>query len=224
MEPTLFIDIANNPDAPIVVLHAHDYDERFDVRVGLCKYKVPEYTMITISDIDWNNDLTPWKADAIMKGQAPFGGMADAYVSKLTNSILPDSLKGLKATPKAIYIAGYSLAGLFSLYSFYKTTVFKGAACCSGSLWYPGFTEFIENNEFLCKPERLYLSLGDRESHTKNEVMSTVEDNTKKIYEHYKEQEIEAEFEMNPGGHFDDPAGRLAKGIAYLLKDGKQIQ
>ena len=224
MEPTLFIDIANNPDSPIVVLHAHDYDERFDVRVGLCKYKVPEYTMITISDIDWNNDLTPWKADAIMKGQAPFGGMADAYVSKLTNSILPDSLKGLKATPKAIYIAGYSLAGLFSLYSFYKTTVFKGAACCSGSLWYPGFTEFIENNEFLCKPERLYLSLGDRESHTKNEVMSTVEDNTKKIYEHYKEQEIEAEFEMNPGGHFDDPAGRLAKGIAYLLKDGKQIQ
>ena len=224
MEPTVFIDVANNPDAPIVVLHAHNFDERFDVRIGLLKYNVPEYSMITITDIDWNNDLTPWKADAIMKGQAPFGGMADAYVSKLTNSILPDSLKGLKATPKAIYIAGYSLAGLFSLYSFYKTTVFKGVACCSGSLWYPGFTEFIENNEFLRKPERLYLSLGDRESHTKNEVMAMVEDNTKKIYELYKEQGIEAEFEMNPGGHFDHPAGRLAKGIAYLLKGGKQIQ
>ncbi len=224
MEPTVFIDVATNPDAPIVVLHAHDYDDRFDVRVGLVKYKVPEYTMITIADIDWNNDLTPWKADAIMKGQAPLGGKADAYVSKLTNSILPDSLKGVKATPKAIYIAGYSLAGLFSLYSLYKTTVFKGAVSCSGSLWYPGFTEFVENNEFLRKPERLYLSLGDRESHTKNEVMSTVEDNTKKIYEHYREQGIAAEFEMNPGGHFDDPAGRLAKGIAYLLNGGKQIQ
>ena len=40
----------------------------------------------------------------------------------------------------------------------------------------------------------------------------------------YKKQGIETGFEMNPGGHFDDYADRLAKGIAYLLNGGKQIQ
>ena len=54
--------------------------------------------------------------------------------------------------------------------------------------------------------------------------MAKVEDNTKKIVEFYKKQGIETELEMNPGGHFDDHAERLAKGIAYLLKDSKQIQ
>ena len=224
MEPTVFIDVANNPDAPIVVLHAHEYDDRFYTRVALYKYRVPDFTMITIADVDWNNNLTPWKADAIMKGQDPFGGMADAYVLRLTDSLLPNSLKGLKLTPKAIYMAGYSLAGLFSLYSLYKTTAFKGAACCSGSLWYPGFAEFVESNDFMRKPERLYLSLGDKESNTKNKVMATVEENTNRIYEFYKKQGIETEFEMNPGGHFDDHAERLAKGIAYLLKGVNQIK
>ena len=91
MEPTVFIDVANNPDAPIVVLHAHDYDERFDVRVGLCKYKVPEYTMITIADIDWNNDLTPWKADAIMKDIA-----RSAQELKDIANVLDSSMKKFK--------------------------------------------------------------------------------------------------------------------------------
>lgn len=53
----------------------------------------------------------------------------------------------------------------------------------------------------------------------KLQVMATVEENTNRIYEFYKKQGIETEFEMNPGGHFDDHAERLAKGIAYLLKE-----
>ncbi|ERL11412.1 hypothetical protein HMPREF1248_0438 [Coriobacteriaceae bacterium BV3Ac1] len=32
------------------------------------------------------------------------------------------------------YISGYSLAGLFALWSLYQTDIFKGAACVSGSL------------------------------------------------------------------------------------------
>lgn len=220
MVESVFVNFSEDPNAPIVVFHAHNYEDRFDLRVALCKYEVPEYTLITITDVDWNSVLTPWKADALIKGQPSFGGNADRYLIRMLDYLLPETLKGLKLTPKALYIAGCSLAGLFSLYSLYRTDVFKGAACCSGSLWYPGFTDYVKNNEFKRQPEKLYLSLGDRESKTKNKVMASVEDNTKQIYEFYKQKGIDVEFEMNQGGHFDNPHDRLAKGIAYLLKDG----
>ena len=58
--------------------------------------------------------------------------------------------------------------------------LFDGAACCSGSLWYPGFTEYVKNNEFCKSPKRMYKSLGDKESSVKNQVFASVEDKTKR--------------------------------------------
>ncbi|MCR4775991.1 MAG: hypothetical protein K5869_06400 [Saccharofermentans sp.] len=63
------------------------------------------------------------------------------------------------------------------------------------------------------------MSLGDRESKTKNKAMAAVEDNTKAIAEHYKTVVKDVLFEMNQGGHFSEPALRTAKGIAYLLRE-----
>ena len=31
-------------------------------------------------------------------------------------------------------------------------------------------------------------------------------------------QHLDSIFELNPGNHFQDPAGRVAKGIAWLLR------
>lgn len=119
---------------------------------------------------------------------------------------------GLK--PCAIYIAGYSMAGLFALYSLYKTDRFAGAASCSGSLWFPGFSEYVHEHEFASATSKIYLSLGDREAKTKNPVMAMVEDNTRNIAELYSSQGCNMLFEMNQGGHFNDPELRTAKGIA----------
>ena len=38
------------------------------------------------------------------------------------------------------------------------------------------------------------------------------------IFENYKERGINCLFEMNAGGHFNEPALRIAKGIAFLLR------
>ena len=123
---------------------------------------------------------------------------------------------GLK--PRAIYIAGYSMAGLFALYSLYRTDFFAGCASCSGSLWFPGFYEYVCEHEFADSPSKLYLSLGDREAKTKNPVMATVEDKTRGISECYKAKGYDVYFEMNQGGHFNDPELRTANGIAWLIK------
>lgn len=99
---------------------------------------------------------------------------------------------------------------VFFLYALYKTDLFDGAACCSGSLWYPGFVDFVKNNEFCKLPKRFYMSLGDKESSVKNQVFASVEDKTKEVLEYYKQRGINVKFEMNPGNHMTDVNNRVA--------------
>ena len=117
-------------------------------------------------------------------------------------------------------IAGYSLAGLFAIYALYRTDLFSRAASVSGSLWYPGFRDFIISSQLRARPDRLYLSLGDRESKGST---STVLGNTEAIAAHFSSIGISTLFELNPGNHFTDPAGRTAKGIDFIT-DGYRHQ
>lgn len=116
------------------------------------------------------------------------------------------------------YIAGYSLAGLFALYSLYKTDVFSGAASVSGSLWYEDFKNFVLENKMKAKPDRVYFSVGNKESKTLNAYMKTVENNTREIESFYRSQGIKTIFELNSGNHFQNIAGRVAAGISWLIQ------
>lgn len=53
-----------------------------------------------------------------------------------------------------------------------KVNVSVHIRCCSGSLWYPGFVEFVAESQFRKPPTRLYMSLGDKESGVKNQAMN----------------------------------------------------
>ena len=176
-----------------------------------------DFSLLEVSGMDWNRDLSPWEAPAVFKNDAPFGGKADSFLQELTEKIVPAAVSELGSKPSAVYIAGYSLAGLFAIYALYKTTVFSGAACASGSFWFPGFLEFASSNIFAVVPSKLYLSLGDREALTRNPVMSTVQSNTERLVDLYKAKDIDVFYELNPGNHFQNPAKRMAKGIARLL-------
>ena len=62
----------------------------------------------------------------------------------------------------------------------------------------------------------VYLSLGDSEAKTRNQLMARVQDNSEKIAA-YLSQNINTVLELNEGNHFNDPELRIAKGIAYIL-------
>ena len=202
--------------SPLVVMNSFG-DEWKQVAEVLEQLEVRDYSMLAVTCSEWNKDLAPWKASAVFKGEADFEGGADEYLNMLTEEILPDSIKEHSLKPSATYIAGYSMAGLFALYSLYRSDVFDGAASCSGSLWFPGFKEFVLDNDPAVSTSKIYMSLGDREANTKNKVMATVEDNTKAVAGRFNDLGFDVLFEMNQGGHFTDPALRTAKGIAYLL-------
>ncbi len=162
---------------------------------------------------DWENGLSPWPAPKVFRGGSDFGAGADDTVKYLEKEIVP----ALAGSPDGdIYIAGYSLAGLFALYALYRTDVFRGAISASGSLWFPGFAEFAAGREPVRKPDKIYLSLGDREKNTKNTVMGRVEEKTKEIYGLFRASGTDCVLCFEPGGHFSDPEGRLARGIAWL--------
>ena len=71
----------------------------------------------------------------------------------------------------------------------------------------------------LVKPERVYFSLGDKEAKTRNQMLRTVEDNTKEICELIKNSGVDSIFEMNEGNHFKEADLRLAKGIKWICEN-----
>ena len=96
--------------------------------------------------------------------------------------------------------------------------MFKRIASASGSFWYPNFIEFVKENKISSNIEKIYFSSGDKESKTRNEIMKTVEDNTKELVKIYKSYGIKTIYEENQGNHFKDGSLRMAKGIKWILE------
>ena len=175
------------------------------------------FNFVCVNNLDWNKDMTPWSAPPINKKSNAFSGGAGDYLQLLTQKIIPAAENNMGGISRR-YIAGYSLAGLFAVYSMYETDAFSGAASVSGSLWFNGFKDFVFQNKMKAKPERVYFSVGNKESKTRNEYMKAVENNTREIESFYRKQGIETVFELNPGNHFQSVDSRIAAGISWLTK------
>lgn len=116
-----------------------------------------------------------------------------------------------------LFLGGYSLAALFSLWAAYQTDIFSGVAAASPSLWYPDFVEYMEENKILT--DAVYLSIGTKEEKIRNRVMSRVGDAIRSANEILTRQGILNTLEWNPGKHFQDAEKRTAMGFAWLLKN-----
>ena len=171
--------------------------------------------LAAISGVDWNRELSPWKAPKAFRGGEDFGGRGPALLDTLTQQIIPLTENHLGYAPGFRGIAGYSLAGLFALWAVYQTDLFDRAASISGSLWFDGFLEFIKSG--TPKAKFVYLSLGDKEKLAKNPRLAAVEDCTRQAAELLRVQNIPVVFEMNHGGHFQDIPARIARGISSLM-------
>jgi len=205
---------------PVIILNTFDEDGQ-EIWNKSIEMTNKEYILVTISNLNWNKEMSPWYMDRLYDKEDDYAGGANEYIELLTNKIVLQVTKTieeeLKKKVKEFVIAGYSLAGLFALYSIYKTNVFDKVISCSGSLWYPDFVKFIEENKTIKMPEKIYFSLGNKESKTKNIIMSRVEENTKHIEKFYMKQGIKTIYEENEGNHFQDVSNRIVKAICWIL-------
>ena len=155
---------------------------------------------------DWNRDLTPWEAPPVF-GKEGFGNGA--------GETLREILELAGREKKKIILGGYSLAGLFALWAGYRTERFAGIAAASPSVWFPGFSNYMREN--IMKAGCVYLSLGDREEKTRNQVMAKAGDCIRETRELLDRQGTCCTLEWNEGNHFKDPDLRTARAFAWVM-------
>ena len=169
--------------------------------------------MIAVSIHDWQGELSPWAAPAIF-GKHDFAGNASLLLSEL-ESFWMWFEKDNQIETNQLYLCGYSLAGLFSLWASSQTNLFKKIAAVSPSVWYLNFVEYMQQNPIQTR--EVYMSLGDKEANAKNKVMATVRDCFDAVIQILQKQDIALTYEYNPGNHFQDVELRMTKGIQQLL-------
>lgn len=197
--------------------YVDDSEELFNL---LKEEKIP-FSLINISHLSWNKNLTPYPIkEELFKGES-FLGKGDEYLSFITQELIPLIEKEIKPTYRIL--SGYSLGGLFSLYAGYKTNLFTKLSSSSGSLWYPSFVDFVRKNKMKEEVVEIKLSLGDKEDKTKNPLLKNVLKDTLAIVDILKEQKKEVSFTLNPGNHFKDNVKREALDLLYLLKSKVKI-
>lgn len=208
------------PGSPAVYLNTYGREGAQVFRLlqeGGCR----DLSLVTVSGLAWDHDMAPWDIPPISEKGTPCTGGAGDHLKLLLDQILPEAEKALPGIPSWRGIAGYSLAGLFAVYSIYQTDVFSRVASMSGSLWFPGIKEYILSHTPLKKPDCMYFSLGDRERRTRNRLMRCVQENTEAIHGFYQAQGIDTVFQLQPGNHFQNSVERTVAGIRWMLdRDG----
>jgi predicted alpha/beta superfamily hydrolase len=164
----------------------------------------------------WNDELSPWEAPAVW-GKESFGCNAADTLRFLTEQVIP-TLKQQFHLPEnvKIILGGYSLTGLFALWASTQTNLFYGVAAASPSVWFPGWMEFERQHPI--QAQHIYLSLGDKEEHTKNTVMAAVGDDIRTLHSRLTARGADCTLEWNSGGHFKDADLRTAKAFQWVIE------
>ena len=175
------------------------------------------FSLVAFKIEDWNSELTPWEMP-LLRGKGNFGDGATRTLEFIKNELIPALSEYTNTENKEIkyILGGYSLAGLFSLWSGYQTDVFEGIAAVSPSVWYKGWIEYVGAGKPLS--EKIYLSLGDTEEKTKHQILSKIGDNIRKQHEILENSgNVKTVLEWNEGNHFKNPDIRAAKGFLWVM-------
>lgn len=213
---TISVFASSTPNAPVIYLNTFSGEGQKIFQAAQDAH-YPSFTLIAISDLDWDHDMAPWDCPPIFKNTQPCTGGADDYLKLLTETIVPTVENNLAGPPCWRGITGYSLAGLFAVYAIYQTDLFSRVGSMSGSLWFPGIKEYIFSHEPKCWPNYMYFSLGDKESKTRNPILQSVQSNTEEIQTFYQKKGINTVFQQNSGNHYNHATERTTAGIGWLL-------
>ena len=170
--------------------------------------------MVVISGLDWESDLTPWKAPGLKGGE--FAGKAQSFLDILTADLMVNVESSLRINRVQRFFCGVSLSGLFGIWASWKKDIFEGVASVSGSLWDDGCAEWISENRPY--PEKFYLSIGEKEKEAKNPRLASIDEVTKHFYGLLNTVGKDVCFEYNEGNHFGPLIDRIEKAITNILR------
>ncbi len=191
----------------LVLLFSGFERQLFSDICGILENSGSSLVLAEFGGIDWDRDYSPW--EAVCNGGRKFSGGADRLVAFLPE--FTAELTRRYGEFSGVRLCGYSLGGLFAMYA---ATVWDepklcGAASCSGSMWFPGWVEYLREHPLSCD---VYLSLGGREKNSPDPLMSTVEARTLEVKK-LLERTAHVIYRSEPGGHFSHIPERLARAV-----------
>ncbi len=217
MDVTIVSD--ENPKVLLVQpVDSHDMEE-LGTEVDYLRSNSPlPFRLVALRINKWNEELTPWPAPPVF-GKIPFGDGAQATLDKIM-TLAEEQSRFLSSETQAdgnlshVILGGYSLAGLFSLWAGTRQP-FGAIVSASPSVWYNDWLSYAESHP--SRSPHVYLSLGDREHHSKTAIMATVNDCMKHQHGLLTGQGVDTELHMNPGNHFQDNGKRTAMGFTWCI-------
>ena len=201
--------------------------------------QVPEGVSLVNVGVDlWEENFSPWCAPRVFAKGPNFGNGAQKTLDTLIDQVIPWAESELSEPPAYRVLVGYSLAGLFSLWAGVSqpgapqqvargcqpdnvpTATFQRIGAVSGSFWFPGLLDYVEQQlrRGAVGLTYAYLSLGDRESRTPNPQIMHVRENAELLASRFESAGITSMFELNRGNHFQNVEGRMQKALDWLVK------
>lgn len=171
------------------------------------------FAMVAFEIINWTLELTPWY-DPVILGKELVLTRSLITLNYVKEELVPWIQGEFGNLP--IVIGGYSLAGIFSIFTSAMTQLFDGVVACSPSVWISHWDKFTTNRPTNAK--FVYLSLGDREEF-ENKKVATVGDNIR-LYHTKLQTQLGSQntvLEWNKGKHFTHREIRTAKGFVWAL-------
>jgi len=172
------------------------------------------FALATIELADWIVDLMPWP-DANISREPEAGKHAQDTLEYVLLSLVPELQH--RFGPLPVILGGYSLGGVFSLWASAQSDSFKAVAAASPSVWIKDWIPFARKH--LPMADSVYLSLGDKEEHVRNQAIARVGDCIREQYALLQEQFAPENCILvwEPGHHFNDNEGRLARAFAWCM-------
>ena len=211
--------------------------------------QVPEgVSLVNVGADLWEENFSPWCAPRVFAKGPNFGDGAQKTLDTLINQVIPWAESELTESPAYRVLVGYSLAGLFSLwtgvsqqfacgcqpgtattpqlsgpgapYVDASVATFQRIGAVSGSFWFPGLLDYVDQqlSGGAVGLTHAYLSLGDREARTPNPQIMHVRENAELLASKLESARITSMFELNRGNHFQNVEGRMQKALDWLVK------
>ena len=172
------------------------------------------FAMAAFDTGDWARALMPWRDTAVSRD-----GQVGLHARDTLLFVEHDLLPWLRSRYGNLpcVIGGYSLGGLFALWAASESAAFDGVAAASPSLWIDGWADYAEGHPV--KARHVYMSLGDREEHCRNQRMKRIGDCVRLEHELLGKQlgNSSTTLEWNHGGHFGEEAERTARAFEWCI-------
>lgn len=177
-----------------------------------------DVSIAVITNIDWDNELTPWPAAGVPTGSPDFAGRARQFLDIIRDDVMPAAEKALGIEPDAQRtLVGVSLSGLFTLWQWLECNLFDNIISLSGSFWYEYFAVWVKSRTVPAKKGRAYFLLGIKEALSPVPQFKPVQTDTVEIVDFLKAHGIDCQFDLVPGNHYQFADQRLTRAFTWMF-------